>query len=828
MRTYTVQNTEGKVFQVDEDKISEAEKDGYFPLVSNGSQEHRVSFADLALAKKDGYNPVSESGISKTRSTALGLLQGSSLGTADEVEGGVLSFIDDLKQLASGSRVGPKPTYDEFGRVSNPEELTGTYRDHRDIARQRYLEAEEANPTSYAAGQIGGGIAASLVPGAMGVRGATAAGRAGLAAAEGGVAGAGLSEEEELSRVAKDAAQGAVLGALFQRGGELAGAGVAKTARAVGKKIPSADAVLKKIGRATANVSEEATEKYLKNPTNYQKSETLEELKDELDKILIQRQQGVEGLESQWQALKSEYDKLVDTEKSNLDDAFTAAKEKFGEAKQNFKISSTNMVSDLRTLRPSTEAVDNIETAIEALGEQVTKGSGFAFDVLDQEGVNISRDTVKNLITQAAKSLEVEGGPPLKNSPARKHYQALLDAAEDVGRLPDNLLGGSVKRIIQDLDDSINYIETVGGRSGRSNAATASIRHGLDQSLKGKSKAYEEVMSDVSRKTDLLSTLNKGFGTKEQIMNRIVELPNTPYKAVLLKRLSEETKTDVESLLHDYMASQRILKDPRRILELKKSLPEFSKLIDTQKKLSAIPGKTSDRSAAAAAKVDKATGLPDKIEKAQGAFEAAKQELKDLGLSERRSEAVVKAFERGTASIEDRRALEKIAPHLIEKLDRARVVGAFERGDTQGSRRTLLGALAGRAVGGALGAGAGYAMGDEVGAAAGGVAGFSADRYAGRVFKAILDGKIKIDKLTPDMKAQLLKFTDALESVGKKGSLSLVATQMAMSDREKSSEKGLLAAPKGLLKKESSARLRGPPKKEDEKKKKGLLSRSGS
>ncbi len=76
---------------------------------------------------------------------------------------------------------------------------------------------------------------------------------------------------------------------------------------------------------------------------------------------------------------------------------------------------------------------------------------------------------------------------------------------------------------------------------------------------------------------------------------------------------------------------------------------------------------------------------------------------------------------------------------------------AFDRPATNGSRRTLMGALAGKAAGAALGSAAGYAVGDDYGAGIGAVAGFGADKYAGRIFKSFLDGKIAIDKLTPQV-----------------------------------------------------------------------------
>lgn len=56
--TYTVRNDQGQSFQVDEDKLSLAAKDGYLPVVSNGQEEHRVDPESMHLAVKDGYKPI--------------------------------------------------------------------------------------------------------------------------------------------------------------------------------------------------------------------------------------------------------------------------------------------------------------------------------------------------------------------------------------------------------------------------------------------------------------------------------------------------------------------------------------------------------------------------------------------------------------------------------------------------------------------------------------------------------------------------------------------------------------------------------------------------
>lgn len=58
MNSYVVRNESGKEFNVDETKISDAEKDGFLPVVSNGKESHRVSFDDMKLANKDGFSPL--------------------------------------------------------------------------------------------------------------------------------------------------------------------------------------------------------------------------------------------------------------------------------------------------------------------------------------------------------------------------------------------------------------------------------------------------------------------------------------------------------------------------------------------------------------------------------------------------------------------------------------------------------------------------------------------------------------------------------------------------------------------------------------------------
>lgn len=150
---------------------------------------------------------------SELESAGLGAVQGGSLNTADEIEGGLKAIYDDMKSLITGESVNKAmPKYDEEGRLLNSKELKGTYEDHRDAARARYDQAEKDNPKSYTAGEVTGGIASSFIPGLNVAKGANAVKKS---AALAGVAGYGKSKEEELGGQLKDAAWDATIGGLL-------------------------------------------------------------------------------------------------------------------------------------------------------------------------------------------------------------------------------------------------------------------------------------------------------------------------------------------------------------------------------------------------------------------------------------------------------------------------------------------------------------------------------------------------------------------------------------------------------------------------------------
>lgn len=144
--------------------------------------------------------------VSQMESLGRGALQGVTFGLSDEIYGGA------------------KAAYD---KVFGSGDFSGTYAKERDAVRAANTAAQEANPTSYFAGELGGGVALPFGAARMGLRGAQAVnaglGARSLAAAKEGAAygaaygfgkGEGGLESQALSTLGGAAGGGVVGGAL--------------------------------------------------------------------------------------------------------------------------------------------------------------------------------------------------------------------------------------------------------------------------------------------------------------------------------------------------------------------------------------------------------------------------------------------------------------------------------------------------------------------------------------------------------------------------------------------------------------------------------------
>ncbi len=174
-------NPESKgVGKVPADRVREALSDGLIPV---GSSAHR------------------QAGVGKLESGLRGAAQSATLNFADEIAAGAESLFTDK-------------TYDQALAES----------------RANFKDAEAANPNTYLAGQLGGGLTSALIPG-LGAGNVAKAGGIGakmlaagkLGAILGGASELGASEDKSIMDVVEGAGIGAVAGGLGE--GVMAGLG---------------------------------------------------------------------------------------------------------------------------------------------------------------------------------------------------------------------------------------------------------------------------------------------------------------------------------------------------------------------------------------------------------------------------------------------------------------------------------------------------------------------------------------------------------------------------------------------------------------------------
>lgn len=188
--------------------------------------------------------PKSPKGPSEWESAGRGLAQGASFGLRDEGAGLLKNPSGALKEIAN-----------KFGANFSDEDIE-EYRRERDASRGLDLAAKEANPKSFAAGELGGAIGTSFIPGLGLAKGAGLAKTAATAAAQGAAYGLGGSEADNATDLALDTLKGGGLGAA----GGAAGYGLGKLAE---KGIEKAGSLIGK----TANPLSRTAEKLAENAT---------------------------------------------------------------------------------------------------------------------------------------------------------------------------------------------------------------------------------------------------------------------------------------------------------------------------------------------------------------------------------------------------------------------------------------------------------------------------------------------------------------------------------------------------------------------------------
>lgn len=202
------------------------------------------------------FDELDDTDVTRAEGLGRGIAQGATLGTADEIGGLYGSGFEAIQRLLnrlgladkSPGQVAEELEAKGFTGDVGPTSLEETYRQYRDIQRERDKEVREATPGSFMAGELAGGM---LLPGAGAgkfiSKGAGALGRAKRASAVGGgfgaAAGLGTTEADltkgEFTEAARDVGASTLAGATAGGGLSLAGSaarGITKAISNIGKE----------------------------------------------------------------------------------------------------------------------------------------------------------------------------------------------------------------------------------------------------------------------------------------------------------------------------------------------------------------------------------------------------------------------------------------------------------------------------------------------------------------------------------------------------------------------------------------------------------------
>lgn len=529
-----------------------------------------LPFDVVSKPKFDPNQPFeSISDVSQLESGLRGVAQGATLGFSDEIAGG----LEALKDVALTDK-----------QFSDLEQL---YLKHRDESRKANKLAQEQNPISYGAGEVGGSLATAVVPGLntakLGTLGARVAANAGL----GAVAGLGMSDADNAAELAKDSIKAAALSGGLTYGIEKASPYVKKGLDYVGDKASElGDDVAKKVGKGVFGVDEKATENYLAHSKDVNNAYSLGELADSV-------------------------------------------------------LNKTDETSTLNEMR-----------------KRASELSSKSWEALKKES-SIPKNDILQAIEDGQNSLLINGN--VIGKAQERAYNNLNDLSKQILHLPKDIDEPTLKQIIQNLDENINWNNP---EMGPTNNVLKNLRTFIDTKLKTQNTNYKNAMEKVEDVTKSLQQVKSVFENRQNPENY------------------DKFNKAVKNLIN---------KD--------------------------------DMSAANLA--------VDKIEKHTG-YDLRKD--------------------------------------IVDAWTKAQ----FEKGDVNGSRKTLLGGMVGTAGGTVLG-------NPVLGGAVGSSVGYTADRYAGPIFKKLLDGKINAQEYSSLIAPKLGKFANPIMEAAKRGNQALASTHFILS-----------------------------------------------
>lgn len=745
------QAKDGTIFeQVGQDQwkpITRTAKDGtVFKKVGNDQ------WSPLETESEESNGPLSAF-VAKAANSAL-------LGYAPEIYAGGKQIYEDIKSVLPGGSPADKTLYD------------------REIEKYRANDAslEEKNPVSSFAGSLVGYAApgSSIAKGIRSARGAVGLapqaasflGKSAILGAEGAVMGAveRPSTNQDIVNI-PERLNNALVGGAF-------GTAVPVGIEGIKKGFKAIPTLAKKTTAILGGVSEENISAFLKEPDRYlnakPRDEVLATIIGLVDDINTKVDDGKLSVKDAKEGLRWAGQQIKETASEN----HAIARDQLRQAEQKLREKFVDSVNDLKAKPAPTQLQGQIDDTLRGMKEENIKASGESFDILQgelnsrQQAVNASG---KESIEALEKKVIDEFEPPKTTINVRGVYSSLkakvkelsarnsADAKAAVKDLikymddikaktadPDGnptwwLDAAEAKRIIQDLDSDVKSWDSskiAGQFDDKYNQTMKQVRYKLDNKLKKEFPEYRKKMSEISERSKLLGEASKRFGKPELSFSRLSNIASDKAKfdRELLGKLGKYTGQDLDTPIADFVKTQKMLKDPKKLESLKRSLPEFDQLTETQKleKLALL-----DKSPKAfRSKLSKSPSFKE-LKMAQKDFDAAlvdKDKIK--GWTKSTVDGKLNAVMRGKTYVRGQlETLGKMSNQdLVKMVDDLKVSEAFDKEFRIGSRNVnLFTAL-----------GMGFIGGGPIGLIVGAATGAMVDRYGPALTKKILIATSKV------------------------------------------------------------------------------------
>jgi hypothetical protein len=575
-----------------------------------------------------------------------------------------------------------------------------------------------------------------------------------------------MSGNQELAQRIENAGTAGGLSAIFP----IAGQGL----RSAGAGIKEAPKKLLTL----LGVSEDTINEYLSRSKQINGAPSITDFKSKVDGIVDTIIDDVKSkgksVEEAKEAFKEFKSTIKDQSGLKLADAKTALRDAEQRLNQTFEATKQG----LKNTQAPTHLAPDITQGIKKLQERVTNGSREAFEILEKEGKPVELTGIPQSIVKIAEGFKVGGGK-FATSKAEASYKFLMNQAQRLFELPARMSGRDAKRVLQQLDDEIQWASRTGQYTGDEARALQSVRVAIDEVLKRQSPSYAKKMQQVAKDVQLLNRASESFGDAYGLPGKLQGIGGSGSRDTerkILQELGDTMGFNYNKPIDEFMTAQSRAKDPSYLQGLKNSLPE-SQAMNKAKVV------VDDAATAASPRTLNKQGFESTqfktLEEAKAAYEAAKvTQKKNLpGVSRQTTQRLILDV-MNNRSIEAVKKLEFISKLADEDLVQiAKDIGTrsqFNKTAFNGSRNVnlfgiVMQAAAKPAIGAVVG---GVYEGGLEGAAMGAVTGAMVDRYGPRATKKILDivirarGNPTVDmfrkvELPPMVKREVISLIDS-------------------------------------------------------------------